>query len=45
MLLLDIQNRHRGETAWVFGSGATMNYLSPEFFDDKLVVGANGGAH
>jgi len=22
-----------------------MNYLSPEFFADKLVVGANGGAH
>ena len=45
MLLLDIQNRHRGETAWVFGSGATMDYLSPEFFDDKLIVSANGGAH
>jgi len=45
MLLPNIQNLHRGETAWVFGSGATMDYLSPEFFDDKLVVGTNGGAH
>ena len=45
MLLPEIQNRHRGETAWVFGSGATMDYLSPEFFEDKLIVSANGGAH
>jgi hypothetical protein len=45
MLMPDIQNRHVGDTAWVFGSGATMNYLEPSFFDDKLVVSANGGAH
>lgn len=44
MLLLDIQNRHVGDTAWVFGSGATLNYLSPDFFKDKLTISTNAGA-
>ena len=44
MLLLDIQNRHQGETAWVFGSGATLYYLSPSFFTDKLSISTNMGA-
>jgi hypothetical protein len=44
MLLMDVHNRHVGDTAWVFGSGATMNYLSPTFFDGKLCVSTNMGA-
>jgi len=44
MLLMDIQNRHVGDTAWVFGSGATLNYLSPDFFKDKLTIATNAGA-
>ena len=45
MLMPDIQNRHVGDTAWVFGSGATMNYLEPSFFDDKLIVSTNTSAY
>lgn len=41
----DIYNRHVGETAWVFGSGATMNYLSPDFFKNKLTVSTNASAY
>jgi len=44
MLMPDIQNRHVGDTAWVFGSGATIDYLSPEFFKDKLIVSTNTSA-
>lgn len=44
MLLIDIQNRHVKDTAWVFGSGATMNYLDPSFFADKLIISTNMGA-
>ena len=33
-----------GQTAWVFGSGATMNHLDPRFFADKLTISTNLGA-
>lgn len=39
--LSDFSNRHRGETIYVFGSGATLNYLDPTFFDDKRCVATN----
>jgi hypothetical protein len=32
---------HDGETIFVFGSGATLNYLAPSFFDDKICVATN----
>lgn len=32
---------HRGETAWVLGSGRTLEYVDARFFDDKLVVAVN----
>jgi hypothetical protein len=41
MDLSDLKDVRAGETAWVFGSGGTMNYLHPEFFADKLVVSTN----
>jgi hypothetical protein len=41
--LSDLKGVRDGETAWVFGSGATLNYLVPEFFSDKLVVSTNLG--
>jgi hypothetical protein len=44
MELSDLKDVRKGETAWVFGSGGTMNHLHPEFFADKLVVSANLGA-
>lgn len=44
MDLSQIQGCCAGQTAWVFGSGATMNHLDPGFFSDKLVVATNLGA-
>ena len=43
MDLSDLKDVRKGETAWVFGSGGTLNYLDPKFFADKLVVSANLG--
>jgi len=39
--LIDYQGVHEGETIYVFGSGATLNYLAPGFFDDKICVATN----
>jgi len=39
--LIDYQGVHEGETIYVFGSGATLNYLAPSFFDDKICVATN----
>ena len=41
MGLIDHQGVHEGETIFVFGSGATLNYLAPSFFDDKICVATN----
>ena len=41
MLLTDLKDRHAGEDVWVLGSGASMNFLNPRFFDGKLVVATN----
>lgn len=41
MGLIDYQGVHEGETIYVFGSGATLNYLAPSFFDDKICVATN----
>lgn len=41
MELADLIDTRKGETAWVFGSGATLNFLDPEFFRDKLTVSTN----
>ena len=41
MDLSDLKDVRAGETAWVLGSGGTMNYLHPQFFEKKLVVSAN----
>jgi hypothetical protein len=44
MNLEDLRNRHSGETIWVLGSGSSVNFLNPTFFDDKVVVAANFAA-
>ena len=44
MELEEIKNLYAGETAWVFGSGGTLNHLQPDFFRNKLVVATNLGA-
>jgi hypothetical protein len=41
MQLTDLKEVHQGETIWVLGSGASLNYVDPEFFDDKTVVTVN----
>ena len=41
MGLSDFRNRYESETIYVFGSGATLNYLAPSFFDDKICVATN----
>lgn len=44
MLLEELRNKHEGETVWVLGSGPSLNFLSPEFFHDKLTVSTNYSA-
>jgi hypothetical protein len=41
MELSDLKECRKGETAWVFGSGGTLNHLDPAFFDGKLIVSTN----
>lgn len=41
MPISDLQDRHYGEDIWVIGSGTTLTYLSPRFFDNKTVVATN----
>jgi len=43
MELNDVKHLYAGDTAWVIGSGGTLNHLHPEFFRDKLVVSTNLG--
>lgn len=41
MKLSQLADIHQGETIWVFGSGATVQFLDPAFFDDKVCVTTN----
>lgn len=36
-----LHQRHKGEDIYVIGSGASLNYLQPSFFENKIVVGVN----
>lgn len=42
--LEDLASAHYGETIWVLGSGPSLNFLSPQFFDDKTTVSTNASA-
>ena len=44
MELADLKDRHAGDTIWVLGSGASLNFLDPAFFADKPVVSTNYSA-
>lgn len=35
------RNKHKGETIWVVGSGATLKHIDPSFFADKIAIGMN----
>lgn len=37
----DWRNVHKGETLWVVGSGASVNRVSREFFNDKICIAVN----
>ena len=41
MILQDLKDRHKGEPIWVCGSGPSMDWVTPQFFDDKVVVSIN----
>jgi hypothetical protein len=32
---------YKGETIWVLGSGGSLDFLDPSFFDDKVCIGVN----
>jgi hypothetical protein len=42
--LADLIDTRKGETAWVFGSGATLNFIDPAFFEGKLIISTNFSA-
>jgi len=37
----DFRQRHVGEDVWVLGSAASMDFVAPEFFANKCVIGVN----
>lgn len=41
MLLTDLKNKHVNETIYIVGSGGSLSFISPNFFDDKLTVAVN----
>ena len=41
MELTDLRDIHLGKTIWVFGSGASIEFLDPTFFDDKICISTN----
>ena len=45
MELEEFASAHYGETIWVLGSGPSLNFLSPQFFEDKTTVSTNLSAH
>jgi hypothetical protein len=42
-MLTDFVGKHVGETAYVIGSGKTLQFYNPVFFQDKLTIGVNFG--
>ena len=43
MDLRDFEGKHLGETAFVIGSGKSLDYYDPSFFADRLTIGINAG--
>jgi hypothetical protein len=42
--LSDLRNKHAGETIYVLGSGPTLSFIKPSFFEDKIVISTNFAA-
>lgn len=36
-----LKNKHAGDDVWVLASGPSMNFIDPDFFSGKLVIGVN----
>jgi hypothetical protein len=43
VLLDDVAGTHEGADVYVIGSGKTLDYYDPAFFDNKLTIGVNEG--
>ena len=39
--ITELKNAHRGEDIWVIASGASMDFVNPDFFTNKTTVGVN----
>lgn len=39
--LADMRNRHEGQDIWVIASGASMSWVEPSFFANKVTIGLN----
>ena len=35
------KDKHKGTDIWVIGSGPSLEYINPSFFDDKITIGLN----
>lgn len=36
-----LKGKYKDSTIWVIGSGSTLDYVPPDFFNDKITVGVN----
>lgn len=36
-----LKNKHKDQDIWVIAAGASMNYIDPCFFDNKITIGVN----
>ena len=39
--LEELKDKHKGEDIWGICAGSSMNYISSDFFENKLVIGQN----
>ena len=39
--LKELKNKHKGEDIWIILAGSSMDYVSKDFFENKIVVGQN----
>ena len=37
----ELKNKHKGQDIWVIAAGASMNYIDPSFFENKITIGIN----
>ena len=38
---VELKNIHKGEDIWIIASGPSMNFVSPDFFANKISIGVN----